>query len=80
VILFRNDDDLKNENICMVSSLATTSSLFSRLPPKRADNYIENSKSIISDGTPEAARSAMDILYTTLESGATHLSVHALSD
>lgn len=31
--------------------------------------YIENSKSIISDGTPEEARSAMDKLYTTLESG-----------
>lgn len=33
------------------------------------DIYIENSKSIISDGTPEEARSAMDTLYTTLESG-----------
>ncbi|KAG9232262.1 tRNA synthetases class I-domain-containing protein [Amylocarpus encephaloides] len=33
------------------------------------DIYIENSKSIISDGAPEEARSAMDTLYTTLESG-----------
>ncbi|KAK9415998.1 putative valine--tRNA ligase [Seiridium unicorne] len=33
------------------------------------DIYIENSKSIISDGTLEEARSAMDTLYTTLESG-----------
>ncbi len=33
------------------------------------DIYVENSKSIISDGTPEEARSAMDTLYTTLESG-----------
>jgi len=33
------------------------------------DIYIENSKSIISDGTPEEARSAMDTLYTTIESG-----------
>jgi valyl-tRNA synthetase len=33
------------------------------------DIYIEDSKSIISDGTPEEARSAMDTLYTTLESG-----------
>jgi valyl-tRNA synthetase len=31
--------------------------------------YIENSKSIISDGTPEEARSAIDTLYTTIESG-----------
>lgn len=31
--------------------------------------YIENSKSIISDGTPEGARSAKDTLYTTLETG-----------
>lgn len=33
------------------------------------DIYIENSKLLISDGTPEEARSAMDILYTTFESG-----------
>jgi valyl-tRNA synthetase len=33
------------------------------------DVYIENSKSIISDGTPKEARSAMDTLYTTIESG-----------
>ena len=33
------------------------------------DIYIENSKSIILDGTPEEARSAMDTLYTTIESG-----------
>ncbi|PQE07696.1 hypothetical protein CJF31_00007519 [Rutstroemia sp. NJR-2017a BVV2] len=33
------------------------------------DIFIENSKSIISDGTPEEARSAMDTLYTTIESG-----------
>ncbi|KAI1820004.1 tRNA synthetases class I-domain-containing protein [Xylaria intraflava] len=33
------------------------------------DIYIENSKLIISDGTPEEARSALDTLYTTLESG-----------
>ena len=33
------------------------------------DIYIENSKSIISDGTPEEARSAMDTLYTTIETG-----------
>jgi valyl-tRNA synthetase len=33
------------------------------------DIYIENSKSIISDGTAEEARSAIDTLYTTLESG-----------
>jgi valyl-tRNA synthetase len=33
------------------------------------DIYIENSKSIISGGTPDEARSAMDTLYTTLESG-----------
>lgn len=31
--------------------------------------YIENSKSIISEGTTEEARSAMDTLYTTLETG-----------
>ncbi|KAI3317113.1 valyl-tRNA synthetase [Xylariaceae sp. AK1471] len=31
------------------------------------DIYIENSKSIISDGTPEEARSAIDTLCTTLE-------------
>lgn len=36
---------------------------------KLFDIYIENSKSIISDGTPEEARSAIDTLYTTLESG-----------
>jgi valyl-tRNA synthetase len=36
---------------------------------KLFDVYIENSKSIISDGTPEEARSAMDTLYTTLEYG-----------
>ncbi|GAB1213171.1 hypothetical protein ATERTT37_002320 [Aspergillus terreus] len=33
------------------------------------DIYIENSKVIISDGTPGEARSAMDTLYTTLEAG-----------
>jgi len=33
------------------------------------DIYIENSKSIISDAKPEEARSAMDTLHTTLESG-----------
>jgi valyl-tRNA synthetase len=33
------------------------------------DVYIENSKVIISDGTPEEARSAMDTLYTAIESG-----------
>ncbi|ATZ46085.1 hypothetical protein BCIN_01g07540 [Botrytis cinerea B05.10] len=33
------------------------------------DIYIENSKSIISNGTPEEARSAMDTLYTTIEYG-----------
>ncbi|KAF3928040.1 hypothetical protein AA313_de0201794 [Arthrobotrys entomopaga] len=33
------------------------------------DIYIENSKSIISDGTPEEARSAMETLYTALETG-----------
>ncbi|KAL4867897.1 hypothetical protein BDV12DRAFT_197758 [Aspergillus spectabilis] len=33
------------------------------------DIYIENSKVIIADGMPEEARSAMDTLYTTLESG-----------
>ncbi|KAH6639955.1 hypothetical protein BKA67DRAFT_697150 [Truncatella angustata] len=33
------------------------------------DIYIENSKSIISGGTPEEAHSAIDTLYTTLESG-----------
>ncbi|KAL7919012.1 tRNA synthetases class I domain-containing protein [Trichoderma austrokoningii] len=33
------------------------------------DIFIENSKSIISDGTPEEARSAMDTLYTALETG-----------
>ena len=33
------------------------------------DIYIENSKSIISGGTAEEARSAMDTLYTTLEYG-----------
>ncbi|KAI0550657.1 hypothetical protein F4679DRAFT_200422 [Xylaria curta] len=33
------------------------------------DIYVENSKSILSDGTPEEARSAKDTLYTTLESG-----------
>lgn len=33
------------------------------------DIYIENSKSIISCGTPEEARSAIDTLYTTLECG-----------
>lgn len=31
--------------------------------------YIENSKSIISEGTTEEARSAIDTLYTTLETG-----------
>ncbi|KAL5332718.1 tRNA synthetases class I-domain-containing protein [Aspergillus crustosus] len=33
------------------------------------DIYIENSKVIILEGTPEEARSATDTLYTTLESG-----------
>jgi valyl-tRNA synthetase len=33
------------------------------------DVYIENSKTIISDSTPEEARSAMDTLYTAIESG-----------
>ncbi|KAF2753134.1 valyl-tRNA synthetase [Pseudovirgaria hyperparasitica] len=33
------------------------------------DIYIENSKSIITDGTAEEARSAMDTLYTALETG-----------
>ena len=33
------------------------------------DIYIENSKSIITDGTPEEARSAVDTLYTTIETG-----------
>ena len=33
------------------------------------DVYIENSKSIISDGTPDEARSAKDTLYTAIESG-----------
>ncbi|PQE30916.1 hypothetical protein CJF32_00007934 [Rutstroemia sp. NJR-2017a WRK4] len=33
------------------------------------DIFIENSKSIVSDGTPEEARSARDTLYTTIESG-----------
>lgn len=33
------------------------------------DVYIENSKSLISNGTPDEARSATDTLYTTLESG-----------
>jgi valyl-tRNA synthetase len=33
------------------------------------DVYIENSKSIISDGTPEESRSAKNTLYTAIESG-----------
>ena len=33
------------------------------------DIYIENSKTIISDGTPEESRSAKDTLYTAIESG-----------
>ncbi|KAI2623705.1 tRNA synthetases class I-domain-containing protein [Xylaria nigripes] len=33
------------------------------------DIYIENSKLLISDGTPEEARSALDTLYTAIESG-----------
>ncbi|KAJ9648518.1 Valine--tRNA ligase, mitochondrial [Coniosporium tulheliwenetii] len=33
------------------------------------DVYIENSKAIIQDGTPEEARSALDTLYTALDSG-----------
>lgn len=33
------------------------------------DVYIENSKAIISDGTPEEALSTKDTLYTALESG-----------
>lgn len=35
------------------------------------DVYIENSKSIIRDGTPEEARSAIDTLYTALEGALT---------
>jgi len=35
------------------------------------DVYIENSKSIIQDGTPEEQRSAKDTLYTALEGGLT---------
>lgn len=35
------------------------------------DVYIENSKAILQDGTPEEKRSARDTLYTALESGLT---------
>jgi valyl-tRNA synthetase len=35
------------------------------------DVYIENSKVIISDGTPEEQRSAIDTLYTAVEGGLT---------
>lgn len=35
------------------------------------DVYIENSKVIISDGTPEEQRSAIDTLYTAIEGGLT---------
>ncbi|KUJ06220.1 valyl-tRNA synthetase [Mollisia scopiformis] len=35
------------------------------------DVYIENSKAILQDGTPEEKRSARDTLYTSLESGLT---------
>ncbi|KUJ22727.1 valyl-tRNA synthetase-like protein [Mollisia scopiformis] len=35
------------------------------------DVYIENSKAILQDGTPEEKRSALDTLYTTLEGGLT---------
>lgn len=38
------------------------------------DVYIENSKSIILDGTHDEARSAMDTLYTALETGVRLLS------
>lgn len=41
------------------------------------DIYIENSKSIISNGTPTQARSAMDTLYTALETGLRLLSPHS---
>ncbi|KAE8447460.1 Valine--tRNA ligase, mitochondrial [Mollisiaceae sp. DMI_Dod_QoI] len=35
------------------------------------DVYIENSKAILQDGTPEEKRSALDTLYTALEGGLT---------
>ncbi|QKX59919.1 uncharacterized protein TRUGW13939_07061 [Talaromyces rugulosus] len=47
----------------------STQIIYGYLYDQLFDIYIENSKSIISDGTPDEARSAMDTLYTTLESG-----------
>lgn len=47
----------------------STQAIYRYLYDELFDIYIENSKSLISDGTPEEARSAMDTLYTTLESG-----------
>ncbi|KAF8866576.1 valyl-tRNA synthetase-like protein [Acephala macrosclerotiorum] len=38
------------------------------------DVYIENSKAILQDGTPEEKRSALDTLYTALESALTMIS------
>lgn len=47
----------------------STQAIYRYLYDELFDIYIENSKSLISDGTPEEARSAMGTLYTTLESG-----------
>ncbi|KAL8908804.1 MAG: hypothetical protein Q9171_005304 [Xanthocarpia ochracea] len=47
----------------------STQAIYRYLYDELFDIYIENSKSLISDGTPEEARSAMDTLYATLESG-----------
>ena len=46
-----------------------TQTIYRYLYDELFDIYIENSKTIISDGTPEEARSATDTLYTALESG-----------
>ncbi|KAI9835709.1 MAG: hypothetical protein M1819_001886 [Sarea resinae] len=40
------------------------------------DVYIENSKAIIQDGSPEEQRSAKDTLYTALEGGLTMIHPH----
>lgn len=47
----------------------STQHLYRYLYDDLFDIYIENSKSIISDGSPDQARSATDTLYTALETG-----------
>jgi valyl-tRNA synthetase len=54
--------------------MKSTSIIYQYFLNQLCDVYIENSKAILQDGTPEEKRSALDTLYTALEGGLTMIS------